>query len=354
MRQKLLIIFIVVCYLLVAANSFAAPSSTNYQLRDYSFGSGGSEGSDSTNFSLFGILGEFSQGNLSSSNFKIGAGLPNTILPALPPAPAFTNPGSYYDRLHVIINTGGNPSDTTYAIAITEADDTAWNNIRYIQSDGAMGTALGLEDFLTYTAWGGATGTDITDLEPNKTYMIKVKARQGEFTETAWGPEATASTIVPSLSFGVDSDAIVFDELNSLNNFTDDTKSTVMTTTTNAYNGYVVYGFATQPLTANTQTIPHYGSPNSAPTSWTGYGFGYSSQDNNLTGGTPDRFTNGGPNYAGFTETSPGDPIVDTPGPIITPIVAEQFTVDYRVTADPNTPAGVYQSTIIYIIVPTY
>ncbi|QQS44663.1 hypothetical protein IPM65_03640 [Candidatus Roizmanbacteria bacterium] len=355
MGKRIALLFIVVCFLLVTAATYAAsPSSTNFQLRDYSFGSGGTEQSDSTNFSLFGILGEVSQGDPSSTNFQVLPGLPNTIMPALPPAPTFNNPGSLYDRLRMIISTAGNPSDTTYAVAITEASDTSWTYIRYIQSDGSIGTTLGLEDFLTYTAWGGASGTYITNLQPNTTYKIKVKARQGEFTETGWGPEAVATTSIASLSFGVDSDAIIFDDLNSLNSFTDDTKSTVMTTTTNAYNGYIVYGFATQPLTANSQTIPHYGSPNSSPTVWSGYGFGYSSGDTSLTGGTADRFTNGGPKYAGFTGTPPGDPIVDTPGPIITPIIAQQFEVDYRVSANPTTPAGVYQSIIVYIIVPTY
>ena len=355
MKKRLTLLFILVCFLLVTAGAYAAaPASTNFQLRDYSFGAGGTEQSDSTNFSLFGILGEVSQGDPSSTNFQILPGLPNTIMPALPPAPNFANPGSLYDRLRLIISIANNPDDTTYAVAITETSDTSWTNIRYIQSDGSIGTTLGLEDFLTYTAWGGASGSYITNLEPNTSYKVKVKARQGEFTETGWGPEATASTSVPSLSFGVDSDSIIFDDLNSFNSFTDSSKSTVMTTTTNAYNGYIVYGFATQPLTANSQTIPHYSSPNSAPTAWSGYGFGYSSGDSSLTGGTADRFTTGGPKYAGFTGTPPGDPIVDTPGPIVTPIIAQQFTVDYRVSADPNTPAGVYRSIIVYIIVPTY
>lgn len=346
-----------IAILFIAVSSYAVsagPASTNFELKNYDFGAGGTESSDSTNYSLFGIVGEGSQGGLNSSSFQIGAGLPHTIMPALPPAPTFDNPGNTYDRLHFAIDPTGNATDTTYAIALTESSDTSWVDIRYIQSDGTIGSALGIEDFQTYTAWGGASGSYITNLSQNVTYMIKVKARQGNFTETGWGPESTATTDVPYLAFGVDASSITFDSLNSGNSHTDSAKSTTLTTSTNAYNGYIVYAHTTQALTSGSETIPAFTSPNSAPTTWSGYGFGYSTDDSSLAGGTANRFTSGGPKYAGFVTSGPGDPVADTVGPILTTLSNQDFVISYRVSADPNTPSGTYTSTINYIVVPSF
>ena len=341
-------------YFLLATSIFADPSSSNYKLRDFTFGSGGTENSSSTNYKVFGVAGDQPYGKPGSTNYQIGSGQNYTILPALPGAPTFTNPSTLYDRLKIVVNTSGNPTDTTYAIAITESTDTNWTNIRYIQSDATIGSLLGLEDFLTYASWGGASGFYVTGLTQNTTYKIKVKARQGNFTETGWGPESSATTSVPSLTFGVDAYTITFDNLNSGNSYTDSSKSTVLTTSTNAYNGYIVYARETQPLTFGAQTIANYGSPNSAPTTWSGTAFGYTTNDSNLTGGTANRFTSGGPKYAGFGTTAPGDPVADTAGPVLTALSNDQYTVSYRVTADTAIVAGTYTSTIVYVVVPTY
>jgi hypothetical protein len=331
-----------------------APQSTNYKLRDFAFGSGGVVAGTSTNFSIFGIGGEVSVDKLTSANFKVGAGLPYTVMPGLPPAPSLLNAESYYDRLKIIINPSSNATDTTYAIAITESSDSTWAQIRYVQDDGTISNTLGLEDFKTYANWGGASGHFIYDLMQNTTYKVKVKARQGKFTETGWGVEAAIATDVPFLSFGVNSNTVTFDELSSDNNYSDSTKSTITTTSTNAYNGYLILAYATQPLTFLTNQIANFTGTNAAPLSFAGEGFGYTTSDSNLTGGAANRFTNGGPKYAGFTLNPPGEPIADNPGPVLTPILNEQFTVSYRVTVDPFTIAGNYKTTIIYIVVPTF
>ncbi|MBI1863168.1 hypothetical protein HYS00_03540, partial [Candidatus Microgenomates bacterium] len=95
-------------------------------------------------------------------------------------------------------------------------------------------------------------------------------------------------------------------------------------------------------------------SSNASPTSWSGVGFGYTTDDSNLTGGTVDRFTNGGPKYAGFGTSAPGDPVADHAGAITTPVSNESFTISYRVTGNVLTKAGTYSTTVIYTVVPTY
>lgn len=350
--QSLTLILIPIYTLFALRPVFAGPASNNYELQQYSFGAGSTEGSSSDGYAIQGIAGEAGPGNPASDTYSIGDGLMVTQTSAVPPAPAFSNPGNTYNRLKLILNQGGNPADTVYAVAIS-ADNFA--TTRWVQHDFTVGDTLGTEDWLTFTAWGDTGGQYITGLAQNTTYAVRVKARQGVYTESILGPPATAATLLPSLTFGVSASTIAFDPLNSGNSFTDSSKNTVITTSTNAYGGYIVYGRVTQPLTSGSHTISNFASPNSAPTAWTGTGFGYSTSDAALSGGTPDRFTSGGPKYSGFGTSVPGDPVADHVGPIVeTPITDEQFTISYRVTADETSTAGSYQTSIQYVVVPVY
>ncbi len=336
---------------------YAGPQSTTYELKEFGFGSGGTENIDSTSYSLFGTAGEMDVASVESNTYRGLGGLIFTMQAFTPPAPTVSNTNQNYDRLLVTIQTGGNPTDAEYALSITDGT-TTW----YIQNDYTIGTVLGTEDWLLYSGgqtvgWGGGSGFYVTGLSQNTAYSIRVKARQGNYTETGWSVETTQSTSVPSLSFGVDASAISFSALNSGNSYTDASKLTTLTTSTNAYNGYIVYGRETQALTHTGNgalTIPDYAGTNTTPTVWSGTGFGYTSNDSNLTGGTADRFTNGGPKYAGFITTGPGDPVADHAGPIVSPVVNEQFNLSYRVTATSTTPAGEYKTTVVYTVVPTY
>lgn len=180
----------------------AMPSSSNYELHNYDYGSGGTSNSSSANYSLNGSTGQPAANTRSSStNYKLGAGNNNAQQAYVPAAPAFTNPDNYYNKLHFVINPGTNPSDTTYSIAIS-TDNFA--TTQYVQNDNTVGPVKGTEDYQTYAAWGGSAGQVITGLSPNTTYSIKVNAIQGDFTETEYGPAATAATVPPSITFDID------------------------------------------------------------------------------------------------------------------------------------------------------
>lgn len=181
---------------------FAFPASTNYQLKDYGYGGGGVANGSSTNYAIEGIAGEQNGGMLDGSTYDIGAGLQYTNQANVPPAPTFTNPSNYYNKLKLTLNTGSNPTDTLFAVTIS-TDDFASDN-RYVQSDNTVGATLGLEDYQTYSTWGGASGFNIIGLAANTTYKVKVKAWQGKFTETGYGPTATAATVSPQLTFDID------------------------------------------------------------------------------------------------------------------------------------------------------
>lgn len=181
---------------------FVLPASTNYRLKGYGFGSGGEENMTSGGYAVDGLTGEAGAGKLTGSSYGIGAGLMFEQQANVPPAPTFSNDtGSLYNKLKLTISTGDNPTDAKFAVAIS-ADDFV--STQYVQSDMTVGSSLGTEDYMTYAAWGGSSGSTVIGLSPNTAYKVKVKVMQGKFTETGYGPTASASTVGPQLSFDVD------------------------------------------------------------------------------------------------------------------------------------------------------
>lgn len=196
-------IYLVILLFFPIISAFAQPASTNYQLTDYGFGAGGSIDSSSTNYSLFGTLGQVDIESLSSTNFGIGAGLEFTINANVPPAPTFTNPSSYHNRLNLVLDAGGNPTDNEFAIQIST--DNFSSDIRYVQNDDTVGASLGVEDWQTYADWGGGSGFDVIGLDPDTTYQVRAAARRSQyFTQSAWGPSASASTDPLTIVFDID------------------------------------------------------------------------------------------------------------------------------------------------------
>lgn len=177
----------------------AVPSSTNYTLKAFDFGNGGGSTS-STNYGLNGTTNGQAANTITSTTYLIQPGLASTINANVPPAPTFTNPSSYYDRLQLILSTGNNPTSTKYAIAISSDN---FVTTKYVKSDNTVGTTLNISNYQTYSSWGGASGFYILGLTPNTTYKVKIKALNGNFSETAYGPTATAATVNPSITFAV-------------------------------------------------------------------------------------------------------------------------------------------------------
>jgi hypothetical protein len=174
----------------------AAPSSTNYILRNYDIGSGGSSSSSSTNYRLNGVSGTQTGQQETSTNYSVSPGLSNSQTANVPLAPTFTNPDSFYNRLLLQLNPGQDPSDTKYLIAISTDDFVTTN---YIQVDNTIGSSNALTNYQSYTAWGGASGVYVVGLTPSTTYKVKVKAIQGGYTNSGYGPTATASTTSPNI-----------------------------------------------------------------------------------------------------------------------------------------------------------
>ena len=181
------ILFLLATHYNLQPNSSSAqsiPTSTNYKMINYGFGGGGTASSSSTNYSLFGTLGQVDQGSPSSTNYFIGAGLEFAIQASVSAAPTFVNPSNWYNKLKLTINRGGNdPSDYKYAIRVASGS----GQFQFVQNDNTLGPDLGLEDWQTYTTWGGASGFNIIGLYLSTTYTAQVAAKQGDFfTQFFW------------------------------------------------------------------------------------------------------------------------------------------------------------------------
>jgi hypothetical protein len=178
----------------------ALPSSTNYTLKAFDFGNGGGS-TTSSGYQLNVITNGQAGGSTSSStSYKLGAGVGYTINANVPLAPSLTNPSNYYERLKLVLATNNNPSLTKYAIAIS-SDNFA--TTLYVQPDNTIGAAYSLANYQTHTAWGGAGGFYILGLQPGTTYKVKVRALNGDYSGTAFGPTASGATVLPSVTFSV-------------------------------------------------------------------------------------------------------------------------------------------------------
>ena len=172
----------------------AVPSSTNYTLKAYDFGNGAGSGS-SSNYALRGTAG-----SLASSNYALPAGVEASTTAAVPPAPTLTNPANAYDRLHLVLAVNGFATDTKYLIAVSNDN---FVTAKYVQLDNTIGAGVGITNYQTYAAWGGASGFDILGLAGSTTYKAKVAALQGSATGSAFGPPSSAATQAPSVTFAV-------------------------------------------------------------------------------------------------------------------------------------------------------
>lgn len=217
---------------------FAAfPASSNYQLNTYSVGSGGTNNSASPNYQLQGSAGEVSGGPTSGTTYTTKSGSIQAEQANVPPAPTLSNAGgTYINRLNFIVNQGGNPSDARYSIAVSTTSNFTVTS--YVQADGTLsGTPL----YQTYTQWGGATGTLAIGLNSGTSYWFKVNATQGKFTQSGYGPSATAATVGgPTLSFSLSPGTLNMGSLLP-NSVITSPSSLSFTFSTNATNGGAVY-----------------------------------------------------------------------------------------------------------------
>ncbi len=188
---------------LLGASLFAVlPATSNYQLQSYGFGSGGTANSQTATYSLEGTVGELSGQSSATANNTVKPAFIQTEQAHVPKLASIDNNGGlYYNKLHFVIDNQGNPSDATFLIAVSVDNFVA--DTRYLQPDGTLSSTLNTSDYQTYSAWGGVSGSLMIGLLPSTTYSVKLRATQGKFTESAYGPLSTQATAAPSITFSL-------------------------------------------------------------------------------------------------------------------------------------------------------
>lgn len=176
----------------------ALPASGNFQLNSYGFGTGGTAGTSSSNYSINGIAGD-TAGSTSSSNYKIGGG-ETYAKQANVPTVALVNSSNWYNKLLLTIGPEANPSDAKFAVAISSDNFTT---MQYVKSDFTVSSTLAFADYQTYAAFGSGSGVLVRGLRSGTVYSVKARAFRGKYTESGFGPAATAATANPQLSFDI-------------------------------------------------------------------------------------------------------------------------------------------------------
>jgi len=234
-----------------------------------------------------------------------------------------------------------------------------------LQYEYSIGTTVGGTNTMTWTNAG--TSTSVTSsglsLQSSQVYYFNIRVTDNAGNTAIFSSDG--QRILPSLSFSISSNSIVFNNLNNGNSFSD-TQNTTLTTTTNAYNGYLIRLFKTDALRSTVYpsiTIGDFnGGTYASPGTWGSgnYGFGYTSNDTTIQGvnifnaatcpggGAP-------PCYAPFSSTAPGDIVADHTTTVTgSPISAEQFTITYKIKTPVTQAPGAYTTNLVYTIIPQY
>lgn len=229
MRRLAIVALLILFIYITARTAWAAlPSSTNYKLQDYGFGSGGTATASSSHYTINGTAGEVEFGRPGSASYQAGGGLTYENMSNVPGAPTLsTGGGTYYNKLGVTLNTSNNPSDTQFAVKV---------NTQYVQADDTLGSS---PVWQTNTSWG-ASGFTIVGLTPGTTYTISVAARQGNFTQSPYGPTASYTTANPQFTFYVTPNSVDIGQLTPATVVTAPTTITA-NMSTNGTGGGVVY-----------------------------------------------------------------------------------------------------------------
>jgi hypothetical protein len=322
------------------------PASNNYQLKSYGVNSGGSNNTAGSTYKAQVGTGEVN-GNVSGgTTYQTKSGSIEAQQANVPGAPTLSNGSStYYNKLNFILDTQNNPSDTTYAVAVSTTSNFTVTN--YVQTDGTLNST---PVWQTYSAWGGGSGTLAIGLQPSTTYWFKASAMQGVFTNTAYGPSANASTVAgASLTFSVSPNTLNMGNL-SAGSVVDSPSNISFTFDTNATFGGNIYmnGAATGLVSAaNGHTIDV--SPPSGDLSSLSEGFGLKG----LSASSP------------LTIQSPYNGSGDTVGAIYTtfqPVFSSSSSVSsgtasavLKARASTTTPTGTdYTDTLTFVAAASY
>ncbi len=357
---SLLMVAVLILPAVVLAETLSSP---NFSIENPSVDMGGEE-SSSGNYSVTSSVSDSDTAPNNSTTYSVFSGFMPHAYPGVPAPPTLTNTGgSLYNSLDFVIATGGNPSDTNYAIAIS---DDSFVTTYFIQTDDTLGTT---EAWQTYSGWSSGLGERVVGLSPNTTYEIKVKARFGPNSETGYSQTASAATVGASLTVsigGVASGQVIagltttttststtmgFNSL-SVGDGNPNIAAQTVTVSTNAIAGYVTTIQQDGNLrTSSADEIATVSGTNAVPdvfgTGVTTGRFGYHSTDASLCSGSISRF-NVNDTFAALTST-PLEVSCNT-----APASSELTEIVFKLVIGNDQEAGNYQNIITYITTAVY
>lgn len=282
-------------------------SSQNYILKDPEVVTV-SGSSDSTNYSILVESAPFVGNNISSNLYKTGTGQGYTFMANVPKISCFeaqsdgtslcTLPAGQgmvqecgesgcYDRAKIEIDTQNNPTDTLYIIEISFDNWTTVLNVDGTTHSIETSATKTIADYKTKADWEGAPyqSWNILGLTPNTTYQTRIRALNGDFTESGNSPLASATTANTSVFFDIDIGATEVVENNppyelsmgtlSVTTYTTPTDRIYVDLSTNARSGTSIYVediYNGLYSSSSSYTIPSNTEDLSLPASEDGYG----------------------------------------------------------------------------------
>lgn len=170
--------------------------------------------------------------------------------------------------------------------------------------------------------------------------------------------------MIQMLTFTISGTSVNLGALDTANNFTYDAATVSVSFTTSASSGATVRTWSTQTMTrvGGSETIADWTATNSAPSDWNGNcvnnsecGFGYTTNDATLTGGTANRFSAGtcgvdSKCWAAFVHSGPGDPVADS----TTRTTSQSNLVTFKISVSNTQAAGEYNTVVIFIATAQY
>lgn len=246
MKQKINLLLIPILLLALILSPISAQqelTSTNYKIVGPTVDSGGGT-STSTNFSLLSSIGNpTADARLTSASYLMSSGFPSEFqanvplircvesstinsttaclhFPAANGAQGECGTPGCYDRIKLEIDHQNNPIDGLFLVQLI--DQTSLVEY-YLQSDNSIATIYDINDYQTICQiegrdpragsgcvistdpqWDGTLQRyNVYGLIPGRTYSVRVRALNGDFTETQYSPATNVTLVYPTISLNI-------------------------------------------------------------------------------------------------------------------------------------------------------
>lgn len=375
-------------------------SSQNYILKDPEVVTV-SGSSDSSNYSILIESAPFVGNNISSSLYKTGTGQGYTFMANVPKISCLdtssdgtsscTLPsgqgmvqecgeGGCYDRAKIEIDAQNNPTDTLYIIEISFDNWTTVLNVDGTTHSIETSATKTIADYKTKADWEGAPyqSWNILGLTPNEIYAVRIRALNGDFTESGNSPVRKFKTSNMSVFFDIDIGATEVAESNppyvlsmgtlSVTTYTTPTDRIYVDLSTNARSGTSIYVEDLYAgLYSTSYTIPSATEDLSLPASEDGYGL----KVNYLSQATPNMgymrpsnlYSTISDSLVGVISQSPTSQRIfcshtsnssNCDSGLLGPVLDGRGGINVLGRATINTPAGTYIDTLTFTAISTW